>query len=200
MTKITLHSLGNANQTQKDFDTKAIRRLKAVLNDEAFISRVSEADYSGRKFKIDDGTETEATNEQILEIISTGKERKSDPDNEVDLQIKLSQLDDEVAGSVTPPSRIITTSTSFFNDWMESKQPLSLAAHWMHEWLHVAGFRHVKINGKPDSNDVGYSIGRFVVEVGRQHLLDDGVPHSLVALDGQGYLDSSLAHLDTVHE
>jgi hypothetical protein len=83
---------------------------------------------------------------------------------------------------------------------MESKQPLSLAAHWMHEWLHVAGFRHVKIDGKPDRNDVNYSVCRFVVEVGRQHLQDDGVSEALAALDGQGYLDSSLEHLDTVHE
>jgi len=200
MPKITLHSLGNANQTQKDFATKAIRRLKAVLNDEEFISRVSEADYSGRKFKADDGSDTEATNEQIVEIITTGKERKTDPDNEIDLQIKLSPLEDGVAGSVTPPSRIITTSTTYFNEWMEGKQPLSLAAHWMHEWLHVAGFRNVNSDGKPDTNDVNYSIGRFVVEIGRQHLLDDGVSEAMASLDGQGYLDSSVEHLDTVQE
>jgi hypothetical protein len=83
MPKITLHSLGNANQTQKDFATKAIRRLKAVLNDDEFIKRVTEAQYSGRKLKADDGSETDASIEQIVEIISTGKERKTDPDNEV---------------------------------------------------------------------------------------------------------------------
>lgn len=200
MPKITLHSLGNANQTQKDFATKAIRRLKAVLNDEDFISRVLEADYSGRKFKGDDGADTEATNEQIVEIITTGKERKTDPDNEVDLQIKLSPLEDGVVGSVTPPSRIITTSTTYFNEWMEAKQPLSLAAHWMHEWLHVAGFRNANSEGKPDTNDVNYSIGRLVVEVGRKHLQDDGVSEALASLDGQGYLDAADAHSDNVHE
>ncbi|MFH6943480.1 hypothetical protein ACHRV1_25980 [Flavobacterium aquidurense] len=45
---------------------------------------------------------------------------------------------------------------------------MSLAANWLHEWLHVSGFRHAGNN--PDDSDVNYMVGTFVVETGREPL------------------------------
>jgi len=194
MTDVVLHTIDNANQGQKKFANSAITRLKDIVNDPDFLYKVRNGNYSYRKYHEDDGVYIEADNNLIVEIISKGKERNTQNNNTIDLQIKIDRLKPKVVGSVTPPNPSITTNSLFFNPWMEKSDELSLAAHWMHEWLHVAGFYHK--DKSPDQNDINYSIGKFVIEIGRQHALQNGISESKASTLGEGYLDSYKEHFN----
>jgi hypothetical protein len=196
-----LHALEGATENQRQFANNAIRGLIAVVNNEEFLRKVKNGQYSRRRLRTEAGTYVEADNDTILKLIKTGKELNTVPDNEIDIQAKLAALRRTTVGSVKPPSPIITTNTLFYNDWMEKKDSLSLAAHWMHEWLHVAGFRHVKLaNGNPDRQDVNYTIGGFVIEIGRQNAIETGEDAELVSALGNSYLESYKEHSETVEE
>jgi hypothetical protein len=80
---------------------------------------------------------------------------------------------------------------------MRNGSPVSLAAHWMHAWMHVSGFRHNE--GTVDRSDVPYMTGTFVVEVARERAALDQ-PSSAVEAIGQEYLDSYLEHFGCVHD
>ena len=71
-----------------------------------------------------------------------------------------------VVGSVNFPYPQISTNTRFFNSWRRKGDFICGAAHWIHEWLHVAGFLHQ--NDVIDENDINYTVGRIAVEIGRE--------------------------------
>ncbi len=70
----------------------------------------------------------------------------------------------------------------------EKKDALSLAAHWMYEWMHVAGYRH--LSSTPDRNDVVYKVGYLFREHGVNMVREKGTPEELLSDLGQGYLDA----------
>ena len=201
MPDIKLHSFENATEYQIQFANSGIQWLKDVVNNEEFLKKIRHTTFTRRRFCTDTGAYIEASNPFILKIIAYGKERSTQPDNTIDLMVKVAPLSPTVVGRIIPPDPLITTNILFFERWMNKNDSLSLAAHWMHEWLHVAGFRHVKLaNGGPDRRDVNYTIGRYVVEVGRQNAIKDAVALAVVKDLGKGYLDSALEHLSTVEE
>jgi hypothetical protein len=201
MPVITLHSLDNANELQEQFAGKAVGYLMGVVNNVDFLRKIRYSNFTRRRFCTDAGAYIEASNPYILKIIASGKERNTQPDNSIDLNVKIATLYASTAGRIIPPDPLITTNALFFNSWMYKNDALSLAAHWMHEWLHVAGFRHVKLpNGDADRRDVNYTIGRYVVEIGRQETLRNGEAPAVANELGKGYIDAVPEHLNTVVE
>lgn len=196
MPKVKLNSITPANENQKKFADDGIIRLETVINNPIFLQEVVNAKYTWKKLWTDQGILIEATNQQIADIITNGKERMTIPNDIINLQITLAVLRSGTVGSVSPPNPLITTNTLFFDPWMSKGDSLSIAAHWMHEWLHVAGFLHK--NKKVDENDVNYTIGRLVVEVGKQIAQAKGEPESLISTLGCGYLDSIKEHSNDV--
>jgi len=89
---------------------------------------------------------------------------------------------------MTPPNPLITTNLYYIRSWMKKKDALSLAAHWMHEWMHVAGYRH--LSSTPDRNDVVYKVGYLFREHGVNMVREKGTPEELLSDLGQGYLDA----------
>jgi hypothetical protein len=69
-----------------------------------------------------------------------------------------------VSASNRAPNSLIRTSRRFFEGWVEDESPLSLAAQWLHEGMHVTGFYHDDSSG--DRNDLSYTIGELPVEIG----------------------------------
>jgi hypothetical protein len=199
MPSVTLNFSQSATQDQKVFAQAAAAVLNTIVNHPEFIRRVTEENYSGRKFRTDaPGVHyVEATNEQISQFIAGGKEFRTAPDNDIDLSVQLKRLRKKTVGAVTPPHPLITTNSRFFEQWRENNDPLSLAAHWLHEWMHVCGFRHAG-KGKPDRQDVPYLVAKIAVEVGRLiQKQGGGVLAGVVDADllGQNYLDAEADHL-----
>jgi len=185
MTKVIL-ALFEGTPEQKLFGENAVKLLEIIVNSSSFQEKVLSAKYSGCLFWDDNGREIVVENQFILNQILTGKERKTQPDNIISIQVRLDKLKRGVLGSVTLPKPLITTNISYFKDWHKNNQALSLAAHWMHEWLHVSGFIHA--NRRIDENDVNYATGKLVVEIGREiaglFYIDSSQKQ------GRGYLDA----------
>jgi hypothetical protein len=183
MITVTLRSINNADAQRTAFAKKAVEKMQVIVNDPRFAEKLQSANYTGRRFRNDAGRLVDASNGMIRQIITGGKERKTRPDGIIDLHVTFARLSRRrTVGFVSPPSPLITTNTRFADEW-QPRDYLSLASHWMHEWMHVAGFRH-----RPDDRtDVAYSIGRFVKEVGRALAHEEGLDKALVQELGEGY-------------
>jgi hypothetical protein len=179
---------------ERVFADAAIQKLQAIVNDNLFIEDVLKGNYSRARFETErfGVFKDPIKNEEIVEVIKTGKEQVSPADNEIDLKVKLADdLGDDILGSTPPRALEFRTNVNFFKRWFNEnpKDSLSLAAHWMHEWLHVTGFRHVKVNRKPDYNDAVYKIGRYVVAAGKRLASTEGIAPVEVEAMGAGYLE-----------
>lgn len=191
-TKVSLDNFkgSNVGESEKKFADNAVSLLTEIVNDEKFLSSVKEAKFSYSILYDDNGKYVKVNNEQILEIIKTGKERKTLPDNIINLLIILDDsLGGSTVGAVNPGDPTIRTNVSFFNYWIKKVDYLSLAAHWIHEWLHVAGIYHK--GHRVDANDVNYTIGKITVEIGKSIIVKTkkGNKKKKEAA-GQGYIDA----------
>lgn len=144
--KVTLHELANSGQRQQEIAHAAIRLLEQALNHGSFAGRVRAARFT-RWHEDDAGRHSERTVEEVLDIIQTGRELRTGNDYEIDLRVRLERLRrwprrNRVLGSTDIGGPTIVTAYWFINECIDRADPGELAAHWMHEWLHVAGFFH----------------------------------------------------------
>jgi hypothetical protein len=188
MITVTLRPLSDDHSHRTDFAMKTVEKLQAIVNDPRFDEKLQSATYKSRRFLNDAGVFVDANNDLVRQIIIGGKESKTAPDGTIDLQITFAKLRPKILGYVLPPNPVITTNTIFVDDLQSRNDYLSLAAHWMHEWMHVAGFYHPRWKAK---GDVAYSIGNFVTDVGLalagQEDFNKGVAQQL----GQLYLEAT---------
>ncbi|MCS4168515.1 hypothetical protein [Sphingobacterium sp. BIGb0116] len=180
---------------QTEFAEKSVSLLAEIINHKKFLSAISTAKFSHCVLLDEHGRAQEVGNEKVIEVIQTGKEWKSTADGIVNLSINVEELKRRVVGVVYPPSPMINTNKLFFDYWLTSGDSLSLAAHWLHEWLHVAGFHHK--GGAVDVNDLNYVVGKIAVEVGRSILKSTADKKSPNI--GQGYLDAINNYFETVN-
>jgi hypothetical protein len=185
------------NSAHQEFAQYAVGTLEGIINSNDFNEKILEYPFTGRSFS--NGREViNASNKLIADIIATGKEMDADADDSIDLQVKLINLPSTVAARVFPPDPTIYTNTSLFISWYEEPDSLSLAAHWMHEWLHVSGFQHT--SDEIDEMDVPYAIGNLIIQIGlgtfraalRQNEKSNG------KVPGQGYVKALKAHHDEI--
>jgi hypothetical protein len=190
MPKIILNSLNNATTQQVEFAETAVSILQQIVNHQLFQEDVSSWNYQFRKYWDDSGNIIEADNQKVWEIVSSGKERNQLANQEINLKCEFKKLDDsgKVMGRVIPPHPLITTNTIWLDWVMENNNPLSLAAHWMHEWMHVAGFYHPKKDSLR-REDVTYSVGKIALAVGRS-ILGKGQKSASVLNLGKEYEES----------
>jgi hypothetical protein len=191
MPKVILNSLINASNAQRLFAEKAVSILQQIVNHPSFQEEVSSWNYSTREFRNDSDDYEDFDNERIWAIISGGKELYQPANQEINLQCKFERWDKypKAVGEVIPPYPLITTNIIWLDMFMSERDPLSLAAHWMHEWMHVAGFYHPE-EEELQWEDVAYSIGNIVVSVGR--LILGGDQKSAAPLtSGRGYEESA---------
>ncbi|WP_164020859.1 hypothetical protein [Pyxidicoccus trucidator] len=198
MIKVTLQSFENATQGQQSFGLSTTRYLEDMVNDPTFLGRLISVPYTRNIYFPNDKYQIEATNDDLVRVITGGLEWRAIPsgvpDNEIDLQVKLVPNEDGILGGADHPDPTIKTNPVYYNRWYEANDWLSLAGHWFHEWLHVAGFQHAyrEAGVGPDFGDAVYVVGNLLVEVARERaeVQKSGVPSRL----GQGYFD--LYHSD----
>ncbi|MGJ1536517.1 hypothetical protein ACR784_15985 [Sphingobacterium multivorum] len=191
-TRVSLDNFkgGNIGDSEKKFANDAVSLLIEIVNDAKFLNSFKGAKFSHSTLYDDNGKYIKIGNEQILEIIQTGKERKTLPDNTINLLIFLDEsLGGSTVGKVNPGDPTIRTNVSFFNYWIKNDDYLALAAHWIHEWLHVAGIYHKGC--RVDANDVNYTIGKIAFEVGKSIIVKTkkGSNKNKEAA-GQGYIEA----------
>ncbi|MBA3578973.1 MAG: hypothetical protein H0W42_03210 [Gemmatimonadaceae bacterium] len=189
MPQVVLHSLANATVEGKDLAARAVALMQRIIDDPQFLDSVRTDPYAYSGRMLDSGGYSPSTdNETIAQIIAGGKEITKVPDGVIDLTIKIRSFvfSPDTMGSVIPPAPLISTNKRFFRTWIDRDDVKSVAAHWIHEWMHVAGFYHEDASG--DSRDVPYWTGQIAYKLGAD-LLGESAAVSLDDPDfGSTYL------------
>jgi len=167
--------------------------LEEIVNHAEFEKKVKQTKFANPTRWDENRRYVKVTNDEILQIIKQGRERGTMDDNQINLMVALKQLSDRTVGSVRPGELLITTNISFFDRWTAASDYISLAAHWLHEWLHIAGFLHK--SWLVNRRDISYAIGRIAVEIGKvlsqeSKPLKAFIAKGEVANLGKGYLDA----------
>ena len=110
---------------------------------------------------------------RIYRCIRSGRERGTATDGEIDLAVRLAELPEGVVGETTPGKLPFRTARWFIQGCVEDDDVVSPACHFIHEWLHVAGFYH-----SPDNKargDVSYLVGDIVRDLlrARDHRMSE---------------------------
>jgi hypothetical protein len=166
--KVTLHKLTNAGVKQTEYVKQAVELLEKVVNDKGFRDAVAQAKFSHISRSGGDNHR-----ESILRYLIEGVELGTTPDSEIDLQINLRTfyygfgpfrtINKKTVGSTNLGGPVIHTNYYHINDWILKKDLASGVGHWLHEWMHVAGYSHATAAG--DENDVAYAIGALAENI-----------------------------------
>ena len=158
---VKLHEITNAGPKQKDIARRACAALETALNHPDFKSRVESATYKETRWWDARGNSRSIPKEEIYGYVASGLERDTPADQEVDIKVKLARMNS--VGSTVPGKLPFRTAYWFINECIEEDDVASLAGHFLHEWLHVAGFHHYPDNSARD--DVPYVLGELAIEL-----------------------------------
>ncbi len=207
MAQVKVHIMNPSNwkKNHRSVAKQVEHLMELVLSDQSsdsFLNAVAQETYSASNYVDNEGRRSFVEPERIAEIIKTGQERDTSPDNILHLRIRLrayavcNRFTCKM-GYVNPPSPIITTNLNWINKQRIRRtrklDPVSVGSHWLHEWMHVAGFIHV---GRVDRNDVAYKVGTLFRRYARKTIASSSselIMHSsLSAMDsipnlGKGY-------------
>jgi hypothetical protein len=167
--QVKLNRLQNAGPKQAAIAEQAVTLLQSALNHPEFKSRAMTAEYA-TWHQNDHGHTRELPVARVWQIIETGQELHTGKDYEIDLDVRLRRLfRPNVLGYTDIGGPTITTNTRFINQCIRHDDAASLASHWFHEWLHVAGFFHH--GGNSTRGDVAYVLGDLIYDFIHEHLL-----------------------------
>lgn len=173
---LRINNLDNWDPWHVALANQAVRLMDIVVNDDSdnnFLAQVLSGSYTYSGYRDDNDILSEVGNSVFVDNIKGGKETYKPVDDVINLEVALERYDpDTKMGYVIPPKPLITTNTNWIDKHVgglgrRKMDPLSVASHWMHEWLHVAGFRH-RSTTKVDINDAVYKIGYLFEEIGKE--------------------------------
>lgn len=158
---VKLHEIKNAGPKQTDIAGRACAALETALNHPDFKRLVESATYEETRWWDAQGNSRSTPKAEIYGYVASGLERDTPADKEIDIKVKLARMSS--VGSTIPGKLPFRTAYWFINECIESDDVASLAGHFLHEWLHVAGFHHYPDNSA--RGDVPYVLGELVIEL-----------------------------------
>ena len=158
--KVTLQKISNNGPKQEAFAIRACEALEEALNHPDFNERVVNATYKETRFRDGSGRWFSVPAHEIPDYITSGIERGTTRDSEIDIKVYLKWFRSGILGSTTLGKLPFYTAFWFINGCIESDDYISLARHFIHEWLHVSGFYHYPNNKA--RKDVPYVVGDIV--------------------------------------
>lgn len=172
--RVTFEADGDWSSAQHAFGKRVAERLEQALNHESFRKSVLAASYSASWMRDAQGMNHSVSATEVYEAIAHGLELGTGKDLEIDLKVRLGfsrrwrrrwrrRVFNKVLGSTSIGGPVITTNGYYFEDARDDGDVADLAGHWMHEWMHVAGFYHH--GGNRARGDVAYVIGQIVERI-----------------------------------
>jgi hypothetical protein len=170
--KVTVLVRGDATDAQREiicigesYLEKAVnhpkfKNLLLGLNGETIIS------FKEKRFRTSRGQVQIKENTAIWNLISMGDERSpsdTDGNKTIDLQIDLVPKRKPTVGATVLGKQPVRTGYWFVDEAAKRKDGVSIARHFMHEWLHIAGFFHYPDNSA--RGDVPYVLGGVVRDI-----------------------------------
>lgn len=168
---VTLHEITGAGPKQSSIAGAAADLLQRVVNLDEFRSRVASLQFSYiSRIDHDDAPG------DVIKTILEGREYKTDADGTIDLRVALSVfyrwppflhiLNTTTMGMTPAGGPVIQTGYWFINQCIARGDVAALAGHFLHEWMHVAGYTHRTTAGDPQ--DVAYAVGTVAYEIGKK--------------------------------
>lgn len=155
------------------FADRALDALNCALAHPDFFARVRAAEYSSALWLSSVNTLTTLTGDEIAEIIAAAGDGSAEADGTIGLTIELTKLRAGILAFTDPRDPVNTIDSGFFDDCVARDDPPSLAALWMHEWMHSAGFQHRVRSG--ELSDVACTVERIVRELAGPRELPNGI-------------------------
>jgi len=152
----------NLTSSQTPKANRAVEIAEKAINSDKFKEKILSYNFSDVRIFLNDGaTSSDLTNSEIYRIISEGIEVGSNPDRSIDLDIKIYKKLFTSAIGYTKDGVIYTRDKFFYGSEISE-----LAGHWIHEWLHTAGFIHDFRRTQRRTGSVPYAVGEIVAELG----------------------------------
>ena len=145
--EVQLHEVTGANAAEVQFIRESVGLLRRAVASPGFGASVRQADYAYTGWQSVLGKIREFTPDEIWERIVLGRECGKTADHTLDLAIALEDLDGpECAHPVIGRTRLgtlpIRSARWFVDRCMVAGDRVNMAAHLMHQWMHVSGFVH----------------------------------------------------------
>ena len=158
MIKVNLRGISNNGPKQEAIARLACTALEQALNHPNFAERVGRARYRETRFEDEDGRSFSVPPREVYSYIASGSERETASDSTIDIEVSLEKRSD--VGGTYPGRLPFYTAFWFINGCIKSGDHISLASHFIHEWLHVSGFYHHPDNSARE--DVPYVVQKIV--------------------------------------
>jgi hypothetical protein len=164
---VALREVRGADAAQERFVGRAIGRLQEAVGDRGFLPAVVCADYLETRWTPLHGQWRALSGAEIADFIAGGIERGSERDGVLEFVLELADLPGPESGhpalgSTSLGCQPIRTARWFVDRCAGAGDAVNLASHFMHEWMHLAGFFHWPDNKA--RGDAAYVVGRLVRE------------------------------------
>jgi hypothetical protein len=161
MIKVNFRGISNNGPKQEAIARLACSALEEALNNPSFGERVGRARYRETRFEDQNGRSFSVPPGEVYNYIASGAEMGTANDSTIDIEVDL--MDMSSVGATWPGRLPFNTAYWFINGCIEDNDHISLASHFIHEWLHVSGFYHHPNNGARE--DVPYIVQQIVSDI-----------------------------------
>lgn len=169
MITVNFRGIHNHGPKQEAIARRACEALQQAVNHPDFAGRVAGASYRETRLRRADRSWTSVPPAEVYGYIASGAEMGTSGDATIDIEVHLRTMSS--VGSTALGRLPFSTAFWFINECIEENDPISLASHFMHEWLHVAGFYHHPDNGA--RGDVPYVVQAIVADLLKQTAAPD---------------------------
>lgn len=156
--------LVNASSAQKTKYDKALVVVGKVLKDPEFKKRILAHKKMDGKSGFENTSDSPA---KVYEKLLQGSEtyKKAEIDREADLEVRFYYAANSTVGYTYPKVGYIMVNTKFFNGYT----PSSVAANFIHEYLHKLGYGHDSSATSRRPKSVPYGIGSIMRSLGKKY-------------------------------
>jgi len=184
---VLLHEVAGGDETEERFVRDASNLLRKAVAMPGFGASVRQADYEFTGWQGRHGTRRELDGDEIWDRIVHGRELGHTGDHTLNLSLAIEDLpgpdgDDAVIGQSSVDEMKIVTARWFLSRCIEAGDRVNMAAHLMHQWMHISGFVHCAGASGKDTPAVLARLVRRALEPDFGEEIDARIT-ALIALD-----------------
>ncbi|MBB3991596.1 hypothetical protein [Croceicoccus naphthovorans] len=166
---VCLHEVTGATEAEDRFIRDSVVLLRTAVSSAGFGASVRNADYGFSGWQSLHGGVRDMDGDAIWERIVHGRECGKTADHTLDISVSVEDLETPESGhAVIGRTRLgtlpIRSARWFVAQCMDAGDRVNMAAHLMHQWMHVSGFVHAPENTGQDAPSVLARLVRRALE------------------------------------